>query len=106
MLLFLRKYTYFVIFVLASSCRGFYEPITLDMKIPDGPPEYQSGFRSGCRSGLATRNFTNSFVYNPDFGSGVYHHESAYATGWSQGWFACVIHQSTFVGMGEFWPLE
>ena len=90
------------------SCRGFYEPATLDLEIPNGPPEYQSGWRSGCRTGLATRGFANSFVYSPDFGSGIYHNDSAYGTGWGQGWFACVIHQSTFSSMPsmEYGPFQ
>ena len=87
------------------SCRGFYEPITISIDVPEGPPEFQSGYRSGCRSGLGARNFANAFVYSPDYGSGIYQHDSVYATGWSMGWFACVINQATFVAMPERWAL-
>lgn len=109
MLFFLRRNMFLLVFLaVISSCRGFYEPITLDLEIPEGPPEYQSGWRSGCRSGLATRSFANAFVYAPDYGSGVYHHDSAFSTGWSQGWFACVIHMSNFAARPsmEYGPFQ
>ncbi len=90
-----------IVFELLASCRlvGFYEPITLDTEIPDGPPEYRSGWRAGCRSGLGTsRSFTNAAAaYEANYGTGVYLHDPAFATGWGQGFFACVIHTATFV---------
>ena len=89
-----------------TSCRmpesfGFYQPITMNLTVPDGPAEYKAGWHSGCTSALSLKVFANSFVYNkgkgPDFGSGVYQHDPAYQTGWGQGWFACALHVGDFV---------
>lgn len=106
----LKKILVILLFFFIASCKGFYEPVTLDVEIPDGPAEYKSGWRAGCRSGLAASraNFANSFVYNVDFGTGIYTHDSLFARGWGNGWFACVIHASTFVQMPsmQFGPLQ
>jgi hypothetical protein len=97
---------FFVLFT--SSCRlpdnfGFYQPITMRLSAPDGPPEYKAGWYSGCKSGTASRStsgFANAGSYQegkgPEFASGVYQHDPAYQTGWGQGWFACTIHVSVF----------
>lgn len=78
----------------ACAVPGFYEPITLDLEVPDGPPAFQAGWRGGCRTGLAigARAFTNGFVYDPDFGTGAYQHDPDFLLGWGNGWFSCVIH--------------
>lgn len=80
---------------------GFYNPITLSMRVPDGPPEYKAGWYAGCRSGASLKNFANNWVFQksngPDFGSGVYAHDPVYQTGWGQGWFACTVHVGEFV---------
>lgn len=97
-----------------SSCRwpesfGFYQPITMSLATPDGPPEYKAGWHAGCQTALANKAFANAFVYGgPNFGSGVYQHDSAYQTGWGQGWFACVLHIGDFVDFNsmKFGPLE
>lgn len=112
----LKKHSFIVLFFVAltsltSSCRlvGFYEPVTLDLDIPDGPAEYKAGYRAGCRSGLgAGRAFAGGFVYDPDHGTGVYQHDSNFVTGWSHGWFTCVIHASTFSTLNamKHGPLE
>jgi len=31
----------------------FFKPASLDIKPPDGPPEYQQGWSDGCESGMA-----------------------------------------------------
>ncbi len=106
--------------LLCFSCRlpdnfGFYQPITLNLAIPDGPPEYKAGWYSGCKSGLGARGvgaFANAEVYlesdGPSLGNGVYQHDPAFQTGWGQGWFACVIHANTFTGIQstKFSPLQ
>ncbi len=89
-----------------SSCRlpdsiGFYQPVTMNLEVPDGPPEYKAGWYAGCRSVLKNKTFANAFVYlnnkGPEFGSGVYQHDAAYQTGWGQGFFACHTHVTDFV---------
>jgi len=94
------------IMLFLSSCRmpesfGFYQPITMNLAVPDGPPEYKAGWYSGCRTALANKAFANAFVYQdgkgPDFGNGIDQHDPGYQTGWSQGWFACVLHIGQFV---------
>lgn len=103
---FLANLLLIVFAVAASSCRmptnfGFYQPITLDLTTPDGPPEYKAGWYAGCRTALGVKGFANAWVYQtskgPDMGSGVYQHDPAYQTGWGQGWFACVLHTGDFV---------
>ena len=90
-----------------NSCRmpesfGFYQPITMNLAVPDGPPGFKAGWHSGCKTALANKVFANAFVYQdgkgPDFGNGVYQHDPDYQTGWGQGWFACVLHIGQFVG--------
>ncbi len=95
-----------VIILLLYSCRGidnmgFYQPITMDLKVPDGPPEFKAGWHAGCKSALANRGFQNSFVYQedqgPDYGSGVYQHDPYFQTGWRTAFFSCVAYIQTFV---------
>ncbi len=93
----------------AQSCRlpdnfGFFQPITLSLAVPDGPPEYKAGWYSGCKSGLGARAngaFANAGSYQdgkgPEFVSGIYMHDPAYQTGWGQGWFSCSVHAGSFV---------
>jgi hypothetical protein len=90
-----------------NSCRlpdsaGFYQPITLRLSVPDGPPEYKAGWHAGCKSALATKGFANAFVYQegkgPDFGNGIYQHDPVFQTAWGQGWFSCALHVAQFVG--------
>jgi hypothetical protein len=106
----------FTILALAS-CRipeslGFYQPITMNLVAPDGPAEYKAGWYAGCKTALAIKTFSNSFVYGeglgPDMGSGVYQHDPAYQTGWGQGYFSCVTHIAGFVTRSsmEFSPLQ
>jgi hypothetical protein len=84
---------------------GFYQPITMSLAVPDGPPEYKAGWHSGCKTALANKTFANASVYDdgkgPDFGNGIYQHDPGFQTGWGQGWFACVLHISQFVGDPE-----
>lgn len=96
-----------VTLLVTFSCRlptnfGFYQPITLDMAVPDGPPEYKAGWHGGCRTALGTsKYFANGVVYEDedgtDFGSGVYQHDKIYQSAWGHGFFACNIHSAVFV---------
>ena len=91
-----------------ASCRGlpdtfgFYQPITINMDVPDGPPEFKVGWYSGCRTGWGQAKHANAWIYQEDegtnFGNGIYQHDPVFQTGYSQGWFACVVHSGTFAG--------
>lgn len=91
---------------------GFYQPITLSLTVPDGPPEYKAGWHAGCKTGLANRAFANAFVYQgskgPGFGNGVYQHDPAFQTGWGQAYIACTTHVAGFIEERafKFGPLE
>ncbi len=89
---------------------GFYQPITLRMTVPDGPPEFKAGWYAGCKSALgAGKQFANSWVYGgPDFGSGVYQHDPLYQSAWSTAYFNCVTHAANFVDYNSMLkgPLE
>lgn len=99
---------------LVSSCRmpesfGFYQPFTMSLEVPDGPPEYKAGWYGGCKSGLMQGAFTNAVAayktkMGPEFVNGVYQHDPAYQTGWGQGWFACTMHTAFFVGNPIAYP--
>ncbi len=100
-----------LLFFAACRSNGFYQPYTMDMTVPDGPPEYRAGWRAGCRTGLAASSnvfFANSFVYPMDFGDGTYHHDSLFASGWIDSAFSCFEQNVTFtVVKGSFQgPLE
>ncbi len=102
--------------LILSSCRmptnfGFYQPITMDMNVPDGPPEFKAGWRDGCRSGLANGNFLNSDVYLTEEGasfSPVYTHDGQYRSAWGNAYWVCITYGSTFVSSNsmQFGPLK
>ena len=107
----------FLILLLTASCRkpdgfGFYQPITMSLTVPDGPPEYKAGWHDGCKSALANSIFANSFVYQtpngPDVGNGVYQHDPVYQSAWGQAWFSCVLPTYGFVQFNSMkaGPLE
>lgn len=99
--------TILLLSLLLISCRkpenfGFYQPITLSMKVPDGPAEFQTGWYRGCRTGLSLKAFSNSSVYlapnhGPDIGNGVFQHDPIFQSAWGQGFNACVSHVAQFV---------
>jgi hypothetical protein len=93
-----------LILLFGSSCNlpdnfGFYQPITLRMTVPDGPPEFKAGWYAGCKSALiGAKSFANAFVYDKlDFGSGVYQHDPVYQAAWGQSFFSCGAHSASFV---------
>ncbi len=108
----MRKTTSILLIILSLTCcrmpenAGFYQPITMSLAVPDGPPEYQAGWHAGCKSALAQKAFSNSAVYRtskgPDLGNGIYQHDPVFQTGWGQGWFACSLHISQFVDFNSF----
>jgi hypothetical protein len=92
---------------------GFYHPITLDLTVPDGPPEYKAGWHGGCRTALGSiKYFANSQVYADDegtnYGSGVYQHDNVFQAAWGHGFFACNIHAAHFTNYNSLknMPLE
>jgi len=100
-----------------NSCRfpdnfGFFQPLTMDMKVPDGPPEFKAGWHDGCKSALGMRNFANAYVYqsnrSAEFGSGVYQHDQTYNSAWSNAFFVCATYAGTFVDYHsmKFAPLQ
>lgn len=100
-----HKITLLILFFLLISCRvpdnfGFYQPITMDLRVPDGPPEFKAGWHAGCKSALANRSFANSFVYQDDtganYGSGVYQHDSIFQAGWRTAFNSCITHITYF----------
>ncbi|MFM7621075.1 MAG: hypothetical protein ACKO47_05670 [Alphaproteobacteria bacterium] len=106
-----------MVFFTLSSCRvmesfGFYQPIGMNMKIPDGPPEFKAGWHDGCQTALGMRYFLNSYVYQgqrtANFGSGVHQHDPIYNSAWSNAFFSCVTYSATFTNFNsmKFGPLE
>jgi hypothetical protein len=92
-----------LLFILAllPSCRGFYEPFTLDMEVPDGPENYQAGWYSGCRSAIASMpNYANSVAYDITFANGQYQDDPVFQAAWSSAFFSCSIHVGTFRTFG------
>lgn len=98
-----------------ASCRlpdnlGFYQPVTLRMTVPDGPPEFKAGWYAGCKTALGMgKNFANAWVYGgADFGSGVYQHDPVYQSAWSTSYFNCVTHAMGFTDYHSMWkaPLD
>ncbi len=107
----------FLAFLMLYSCRfpdnfGFFQPITMDLKVPDGPPEFKAGWHNGCKSALGMRVFANSYVYqnkrSAEFGSGVYQHDQTYNSAWSNAFFVCATYAGTFVSNNslKFAPLQ
>ena len=100
-----------ILFFILTSCRGvdnmgFYQPITLDLKVPDGPPEFKAGWHAGCKSAIASSySFKNSIVYQEEFGgnygSGVYQHDPYFQDGWRLAFFSCVSYIGNFVGFNS-----
>ena len=105
------KITTMILFFILSSCRptdnmGFYQPMTLDLKVPDGPPEFKAGWHAGCKSAIgASYDFKNSIVYQGEFvgnyGSGVYQHDPYFQDGWRLAFFSCASHIGNFVNFNS-----
>jgi hypothetical protein len=100
-----------LLFLIATvSCHtgnmGFFQPITLNMEVPEGPVEYRAGWYSGCRSALANSSFANAWVYKkdggPDLGDPQYQGKPFFHKGWGQGWFSCILHVGTFTSRPSF----
>jgi len=69
----IRNILFLLILTISFSCRlptnfGFNQPITLDLTVPDGPPEFKAGWYAGCNTALGNKYFANSFVYGGKYG--------------------------------------
>lgn len=104
----LRKKIILISFIFLTSCKQFYHPYTMSMKVPKGPREYQLGWKSGCNSALSMAHFPNAFVYDVNFASGVDTQDPVFQEGWKHGWFLCYFHVSAFTAHPpmEYGPLE
>lgn len=111
----IKKSIIFFAIILSAACNmpdnmGFYQPITMRMTVPDGPPEFKAGWYAGCKSGLGVgKGFANAWVYGgPDFGSGVYQHDPLYQSAWSTAYFNCTTHANNFTAYNSMWraPLD
>lgn len=84
-----------------TESMGFYQPMTMNLNVPDGPPEFKAGWHAGCKSAASNQAFANGFVYQgkggPDYGSGVYQHDPYFGIGWRAGFYSCITHVTTFV---------
>ena len=106
-----------IFFILLNACRmpdnfGFFQPVTMDLRVPDGPAEFKAGWHDGCKSGLAGRSFLNSYVYqnnrSAEFGNGVYQHDSLYNSSWSTAFYVCSTYSTNFVDYNamKYGPLQ
>jgi hypothetical protein len=73
------------------GCKAFYNPMFMATEVPDGPPEFQAGWRDGCHTGLSSKKNANSSVYKPSFGSGIYQHDKVYQRAWSSAFYTCYV---------------
>lgn len=97
------KNTLILITLLFSlGCKGFYAPITTNIEVPDGPPEYKAGWHDGCSTGLSTGVFVNGRFNKMTMGNGMYQHDPIYQAGWGSGWFSCTIQPGDFVAHPMF----
>jgi hypothetical protein len=103
------RYMVFLIclFLMISGC-NFYTPMGMPMEIPDGPPEFKAGWRDGCITGIATGKYSNSSVYSPTFGSGIYQHDKIYQRGWSSAFYTCYVigNRATHLHMFKHKPFQ
>ncbi|MES2677619.1 MAG: hypothetical protein V4612_04830 [Pseudomonadota bacterium] len=93
----------FTIIFLLSSCNFLFQPLTLDLKVPNGPPEYQAGWHDGCSSALSFGGFHASKFHKLTMGDGTYQHDQTYQNAWGSGWFACATQSgdyTAFPGIG------
>ena len=90
------------------GCGGFYKPFTMDMRVPDGPPEFQAGWHDGCSSALAQTGFQNaknSFALT--MGSGIYQHDPIYQLAYGKAVYSCASQVGDFSAFPMFQgPLE
>jgi hypothetical protein len=95
-----------LIFALAG-CSGFYKPVTMDLQVPDGPPEFQAGWHDGCSTGLAISGFQNARFVPITAGNGIYQHDPIYQMAHSKALSTCTAQPGFFISHQMFaFPLE
>ncbi|MFT6106348.1 MAG: hypothetical protein ACJA0S_000391 [Rickettsiales bacterium] len=90
------------------GCKGWFEPLTARLDVPEGPPEYQAGWHNGCSTALSSGAFASGRFHEFTLGSGIYQHLPAYQSAWTAGWYSCVTQAGNYMsspGMGTA-PLE
>lgn len=78
--------------LLISGCT----PITMNKKIPDGPPAFQAGWHNGCSSAMSVGGYLAGKFQEFGIGDGSYQHDSIYQNAYTAGWFACYTTSSAF----------
>ncbi len=97
----IKKIFYILPLLTMFGC-NFYEPTFMESDVPDGPPEFQAGWRDGCQTGIATKKHANSSVYRPTFGSGIYQHDKLYQQAWGNAYYVCYVMGSKSVSSNIF----
>ena len=82
--------------LLLSDCRRAFVPFTTNLKVPDGPPEFQAGWRDGCSSGFSTGNFVAGRFQDYTIGDGSLQHDPTYHNAFVAGWFSCYTSSRGF----------
>lgn len=95
-------------FLFLTGCNFMFQPLTLDLKVPDGPPEYQAGWHDGCSTALSLGGFHAAKMHKLTLGDGTFQHDPVYQGAWSSGWFACAVQAGDYTGLPGFnsAPLE
>lgn len=95
-------------FLFLTGCNFMFQPLTLDLKVPDGPPEYQAGWHDGCSTALSLGGFHAAKMHKLTLGDGTFQHDPVYQSAWSSGWFACAVQAGDYTGLPGFnsAPLE
>ena len=92
-----KKIPCLLLIIFFSGCTTwFHHPATMQLDVPEGPPEFKAGWYDGCRSALSIRSFANSMVYNVTFGNGIYQGDSRYQLGWSLAMSVCNTRAGNF----------
>lgn len=86
----------------------FTKPYTLDLQVPDGPPEFQAGWHDGCQSALSNSAFLNARMFSSvNAGSGIYQHDPVYQMAYGKAVFSCSVQAANFVHQPSYnMPLD
>ena len=79
-----------------SGCSWMFQPLTMDMTVPDGPPEYRAGWHDGCSSALSFGGFHAAKFHKLTMGNGMYQHDPVYQSAWSSAWFSCATQSGDY----------
>ena len=65
--------------------------------VPDGPPNFQAGYKDGCETGYAGGGMTLFFKFTRDVEA--YDQDALYRQGWEAGFQYCNSQQNTLNSM-------